>query len=198
MKYLYLLSGCVGVGKDTCADIIVMYHRYKNSHIYKQAMADPLKTITLDLIHLFTNNTCDLTSLNKLKDEKDTYIIKDKNMRDLLYDVSISLKKEIGTDIWVNLFMKRWLTTDFQFAIVPDVRYNELELFKQYLQKDSLIDTVKLIHIVIKGPSRNRNYQIIDTLKDIPCDENSYSITNDSDYFDLEKSLFNLLNKISE
>ena len=183
MKYLYLLSGEVGVGKDTCADIIVNFYK----KIYRQAMADPLKNITLDFIRLFTKIDIDLVTLNQLKDEKDHHIVGDKNIRDLLYDVSNILKQELGDDVWLSMFMKKWLF-DYDYAIASDIRFNELILIEDYLKTNNLLNKVKIIHIIVVGPSRNRKYNP-SFLKNIPKKDNSYIVENDSNIDDLRLKL---------
>ena len=82
---------------------------------------------------------------------------------------------------------------DYNNAIVPDVRFNELEIFKKYINTQNLTEEIKLVHIIIKGPIRDRNYQCA---IEFPEDENSYILNNDSSLDDFKLELYKLLNDL--
>jgi len=151
-RNLILISGKVGVGKDTFADCVEKYFESQQMGVYRQSMAGILKSVCVDLINIFveSGDTMTLEKLEGLKDSSEEYV-KTKNMREILYSVSLILKQRIP-NLWVKIFMENW--EKGKVGVVPDVRFDELEAFIRLTESEDVV----IHHIIVEGEVRNRDY----------------------------------------
>ena len=195
-RLLILISGKIGVGKDVSANIIESIYGYEN--VYMQAMAKSLKGIAINIqqvASLTTNQeeNISLRQLEKTKDQPDKQILFGMNTRELLSSLRYIIKSNMGEDVLPVMFLHRWQKSGCQVGIVPDVRFNELDLF-QDLVKDT---NIKLIHLIIEGPARNRKYINVG-LPAVPRCSETITVPNDSTIVELEKKLKHALPSLSQ
>ncbi len=179
-KLLILISGKVGAGKTQAATLI--------EEIYSpfvMPLSHPLKNITISLKNLADGTKLTYSECEILKDNREYDFLNDKNYRETLYRTAIILKREFGEDIFPRLFLKNWLESGKQIGLVPDVREEEYNFFKTLCTGQN----IQILHFVLEGPQRDRNYVSFSSYCRVPRDEKSVVINNIATIFDLESRL---------
>lgn len=192
MRELVILSGKAGVGKDTSADIIEAMLEPRD--VYKSANADPLKRMTVKFLQYFYPNkyaNMTLDDLERLKDEEHEYVLRDKNMRDVLYDVSIIEKSEFDDEVWVELFYKNWKKSSKKYGIIPDIRLKEV-LFVQELAPED----VRVTHIHVEGISRRKYANIAHGMNKVVLSPITQVVVNDSGKDELRGKLQTIIDSL--
>jgi hypothetical protein len=184
-RQLFLISGIVGVGKDTAANIIT--NIIGPEAIYCRSNSSPLKRIMAKLYTYFHPPTCptlDVASIEILKDQKDHYIIDKDNTRDSLFTISDILKAEFGEEIWIELFYKKWLKTQYVYGVIPDIRRDELAYARKFCPTN-----VFITHIHLEGESRRDYKNIGHGMNEAKTDDQTIFIVNDGSIEDLYRKI---------
>lgn len=181
-KILFLISGKVGVGKDTVANFISEMFADREVSVFRQPIADPLKGVVVELVNLFTGGGCHapmtMDELNILKDDEYARIGgSDYNMRGLLFHVSNIVKRRVP-HVWVHVFIEAWAASGAQVGIVPDIRFDELEGFGALLPTNGL-SGLAVYHVEVQGPARDRAYWDVDIVNTMPATSSTLVFTNE-------------------
>lgn len=140
MKQLIILSGKAGSGKDTVADILV--NLFHNKKIKRIALADRVKIISREFIHLFTGTYLPLEyfydQIEKEKERPELGFLWINNKK-YIFTIRLALIS-IGTDIlrnyyddkiWLNYIKDNVLNQDYDILIITDGRMpNEIEYLR--------------------------------------------------------------------
>jgi hypothetical protein len=185
-RTLFLISGKVGVGKDTVGSII--QEKYP---VYRHANADPLKNITSKLVTYFQPESCpslDVATINSKKDCEDEFIIGTSNMRDVLYHISRIIKDDFDDDVWIELFFKRWRQNGSLHALITDIRLAELMYSRRLCPPD-----IKIIHLHIEGESRREYKDIGFSMNDVFTDDKTIVVKNDGTLDELKNKILAII-----
>ena len=176
-KILFLISGKVGVGKDTVANYMAELFADREVSVFRQPMAGPLKGVLVDLVKLFTGAPMTMDELDVLKDDEHARIgDSDYNVRGLLFHVSNIVKRRLP-HIWVRVFIEAWAASGAQVGIVPDIRFDELEGFGALLPANGLAG-LAVYHVEVQGPARDRAYWDVDIVNTVPATSSTLVFTN--------------------
>jgi len=117
-KIIISISGKKGVGKDTCANIMMNYilENYPLLKIKKFSFAYPLK--------MFISKQWGF-SLETIEEQKnkDFKVVGNKTMRELLQDTGMSLREVFGEDIFVNYIKEEINKSNYDIVVIPDLRF---------------------------------------------------------------------------
>lgn len=181
MRQIILLSGNVGVGKDTAAEIISDLV----ANIMKENVADALKRITVRMWNDTFDEEWTVEMLDKYKNQGKE--VHGKSVRWWLDKISRNLKKEFGEDLFIKRIFDTWLNSEKEILLIPDIRYKELDFFINQT-KNYYFD---LKHFVIVGPSRDRDNDVDTNLANVFQTHQNFSreISNDGGIEDFRKKI---------
>ena len=157
-KKVIAVLGYDKCGKDTIAYVIKNVLQTKQKSVTIIKFADVLKKITSDILNISP------VILEKMKDDKKMICIGTEYIeaRDFIIRVASTLRKHLGNKIFVNPLLEYIKDNDYEYFIIPDLRFiaedNELSL----LRANGGIDKYIKIWLDSDLPTCGKNGKIYD------------------------------------
>jgi ABC-type dipeptide/oligopeptide/nickel transport system ATPase component len=163
-KQIIGLVGRAGSGKDTIGELIKKHVETKSKSVMMKGFADAIKETLSNIFIIPLGCFYD----RELK-EKPMHELYGRSPRDMCkwFGTDV-MRKDIDMDIWLNRMFRVIETTDFDFYIIPDVRFlNEAKSIKDfggtliYIDADERLGPIPVnAHV-----SETEQYVIKDTMK---------------------------------
>lgn len=164
-----LISGKKRVGKNFFAELLKEEIEKKNKKVEILAFATPIKEIFCELFEIPQNLFEDLKNDESYKIH---FFNKEYNFRQLLQKFGTDImQKKFGELVWVQQFIKRAISLNVDFVIVPDFRF---------LHEDIGDFRIKIINNAVKNVDLHRSETEVDLLPfDYLVDNTNYKSKKD-------------------